>query len=247
VLLIIPVVLGRAAVSGVRRLVAGAERTAARAAARRAIASELSRVGVRVHVRLDTSDFQRKLHAHLDRDLPRIVAEALNRTAFDAREDLATVAGMSFDFAGPSTERFLANKSAFVFTAAKPNNLEVEIRPRPRSDEILAPHALGETLTPESPRRFVIAGQIATPINAQVTARGRVRRSRTKGGTFLSRRGRAVLERYGRGAREVRVRFALTPTVPLRRRFDFYGTVKQTAERVFHEKARRAFEKLRSR
>jgi hypothetical protein len=191
-----------------------------------------------ITLRLDDREVRRNLRKLTEKELPKALAKALNRTAFEVLDAEKKEVKSIFDFAGPSTERFLSGKGSFRFDKATPSKLDVAISPRKKTGEILEPHQRGAVLTPKSPRRFVIEGKLATPIEAKRTARGRVRKSRAK--RFVA--GRAVLERV-RG--RVRVAFALSATKKLRQRFDFYRTVQRTAEREFPRKVRSEVEKIR--
>ncbi len=186
------------------------------------------------------------------------MATALNKTAFEILDAEKAHAKHVFTFAGPQTEQFIAGRGSFVFEGATPEKLEVAIQPRAKTGgEILAEHAAGATVTTAGDERLEFAGQLVIPSQREGrirTARGRVpkallpaellkargKRGRTRG----YRAGRFIFERV-KGQREGKLRHVLAPSVKLEPRFDFYRIARETAQRVFPQKARDAFAKIR--
>lgn len=200
-----------------------------------------------IRLSIDDRDLRRSFRRLADREMPRVAAAALNKTAFDVLDAEKAHAKSVFEFAGSATERFLSGAGSFGFEKATPSKLVVSIGPAKKAEQILAPHQAGSTLTPASPKRLVIEGQLATPVTeggriapagARVTARGRVRKGR-RGKRFIV--GRAVLERTRAG---VKLIFALSPRFQLKPRFEFYRVAEQTARLVFSDKLRREIARL---
>lgn len=196
-----------------------------------------------ISLRLDDRELRRNIRRLSDTEARRVMADALNKTSFEVLDAEKAEVRRVFEFAGASTERFLSGRGSFRFDGARPERLESHIMPAPKTEEILAPHQAGATLRPGK-GQLSVAGKLAIPV-VKRGARGRVSK-RYEPQTVLRGRGfvagRALLLRQRRG---VRVLFALAPSVKLEQRFDFYRVARETAVRVFPEKARRAWEKLR--
>jgi len=216
---------------------------------------------------LDSKVFRQNLKRLNDVEVGRAMASALNKTAFEVLDAEKAEASRVFRFAGASTERFLSGRGSFGFKGAKPDHLVVEISPKPKTEQILAPHQSGATLTGATKHHLTAHREFATPVRAdrggaaKVGARGRVPK-RLLPGTLLSeggrgfRAGKAILVRKGgspraKGAKKigrrgkVEVVFALSKTVKLDPVFEFYNVARRTAEREWPTKAKRAFEKIR--
>lgn len=197
-----------------------------------------------ISLRLDDREVRRNLRKLSRSEMPRAMADALNKTSFEILD--AEKAHAARVFEGPQTERFLAGRGSFRFNKASAGKLQTEIFPTPGPDgrrlRILEQQREGGIFTPGDEGRFVIEKRIAVPVEAKRTRRGRVRKRSKR--SFVA--GSAVLERVGRGRRSrVRVLFALTPQIRIRPRFEFMRTARDTAQRVFVSKVRRSVEKIR--
>ncbi len=199
-----------------------------------------------VSIKLNTAAFAQQIKRFGDVDVKRVLAKGLNRTVFEMRDAETAHVGKVFEFAGPSTRSFLTKSSgsgqAFRFSLAKPDRLEASLQPAPGTARLLEPHAFGDTIRGGDEKRLTIEGQIATPVAAKRSARGRV--GKRRGRAFVA--GRAVLQRVGKGARStVKVLFALVPQAKLAPRFDFERVARDTAQRVLAQKVREEFAKIR--
>ncbi len=203
-------------------------------------------IGARV--RVDDREVRASLKA-LRVEGPKAVADALNRTGFEVLDAEEREVRGAFDFAGPSTERFLSR--GFAFDKATPGRLAVTVYGRRGARNILEHQALGAFLGIGEPDVGPgLEGQVAVPLDTvKRTSRGKVRATQLParvvgpgGRGFVSRSGRAVLQRVRGGG--VRVLYALVSRVRIPKRFDFFGTVAQTARREFPKKADRVLEKI---
>lgn len=197
----------------------------------------------------DDREVQRALKDLRRTGIPKVSAGALNRTAFEILEAEREHVGRIFDFAGPSTRQFLADRG-FRFKKATPSRQRVEIFPREKTGELLADHFSGAIFSASEGKHLAFGGKLAVPIGVKRGKRGRIpKRQRpsevVKPGRkgFVSRSGRAILER--RGKRQIRVLFALTKSARVRPTFKFFEVAFKTARKVFPSKVAREFEKLR--
>lgn len=211
-----------------------------------------------VSIRFDTRAFERDIRRLADVDVKRVMAKALNRTAFEMREAEATEARTSFQFAGSQTREFIASPKTFVFDGATPEKLEVRLYPRPAVAQILAQQALGEQIVPgKGDTGPVFEGEFAIPYQREKrlrTGRGRLPKGMTpqallakrgkRGRSRGYRAGKYIFERV-KGEAKSKLRFVLVTSADLKPLFDFYGVARRTAERVFAVKAREEFDKLR--
>lgn len=186
----------------------------------------------------------------LERAGPGVMADALNRTAFEILDDEERAIRASFKFASGTTARFMAR--GFAFQKATATRQVVRIAAKPKANELLVDHVKGSTIR-AGRERLSFGGKLAVPVPANVkrSARGRVpgrlRPSTVTapgGKGFVSPRGDVVLQRTGpRKARRVRVLFALIPSAKLEERFDHVEVAERTVRRVFADRARRAIQR----
>lgn len=202
-------------------------------------------------ITLDSDEVRRRLRELTDREIPRFGAEVLNKVAFEVRDELAEEADRAFDFAGPSTQKFISR--GWRFDKATPAKLEATIFPLRTTGEIIEDHVRGDTIRADG-ERLQFGGKLAVPIAAKRGRRGRVPKRLMPGTVtapggkgFVARDGRFILQRYGRGGRSIRVLYALIDSAQLEPRFDFVGSVTRRARAEIGSKARRVFEKIRSR
>ena len=200
----------------------------------------------------DDREVQRALRDLRRTGVPKVSAGALNRTAFEVLEAEREHVGRIFNFAGPSTKKFLADRG-FRFKKATPTRQQVEIFPREKTGKILEDHFSGEVFGAAEGERLSFGDQLAIPVEAKRGVRGKVpKRQRPSevvkpgGRGFVSQSRKAILQRQGRRRRQkVRVLFALTRRAKVSSTFKFFEVAFRKAREVFPAKVRREFEKLR--
>lgn len=186
----------------------------------------------------------------LERQAPEVMADALNRTAFEILDAEEAAIRGAFSFAGEGTARFLGR--GFFFRKASASRQVVTIRAKPKANALLIDHVRGDRIKADA-ERLSFQGKLAVPIpsNVRRSARGKVPKNLAPqavtapgGRGFVNRAGTAILQRFGaKRARRVRVLYALVSSALLRKRFDHIKTATETVRRVFPSRARRAIEK----
>jgi len=207
---------------------------------------------VDVHVSIASVEIAEGLEL-LRREVPRALKDALVRTAHEVREAEAIEVRGGLEFAGPTTERFLAG--SFRFDQAAGDRPLVQIRTLPGARDILERQTFGETLEPSEegvgPR---YQGAFAVPQRDEVarTPSGRVPVAKLPSRlTERTKRGRSRGYRAGRafflrvpGQKLGRFLYALTSRAVVKPELDFFGVAARTARREFPKKAARVLEKI---
>ena len=209
-------------------------------------------------IRLDTREVADALRRLARDGTPRIIATALQKTAFEIKEAERVAIASPFRFASPNTERFLS--TSVRFTAVKPGDTSTTIYPLPKSSAILIEHNQATTIRADK-RRLDLRSSLAAPVQGQRGPSGKVRaaespgrllerfgerRARTKRQrkpgryVFVSRSGRAVVEAV---SGVLRVLYALTPSARLEQRIDFVAVAEREAKRSLPRKVQEAFDK----
>lgn len=186
----------------------------------------------------------------LERAGPAVMADALNRTAFEILDAEEAAIRGAFKFAGEGTAKFLGR--GFFFRKASAQNQAVTIRAKPKANAILIDHVRGDRIK-ASDERLSFDGRLAVPIRSNVrrNARGRVPKNLSPqavtapgGRGFVNPAGTAIMQRFGPSrSRNVRILYALIDAAQLRKRFDHLKTAADTVRRVFPSRAKRAVEK----
>ncbi len=190
----------------------------------------------------------------LRREEPRIAADTLNRVAFELREAEAKEVERVFEFAGASTQRFLASPRSFVFDKATASNPQVRFMPSRKAGPILADHEGGDTISAsQGAKRLVLGDRLAVPIFAKRGARGKVIKGQSLG-KVLAPGGRGFVrgdkvwqratKRFAKkSGRSLRLLYVLIPRAFLKPRFKFFEVAEKTAARELPRKYERALEK----
>ncbi len=197
---------------------------------------------------LDTADFRRRIRTLTDREVPRVLASAMNKVAFEILDAEKSEVASIFEFAGPGTKKFF--QSSFRFNKARTDKLTAEIFPRDRIAPILEEHQAGDSISGQDSTRLTFRGMLAIPVGAKRGLRGRVpKRLRPSvvtapgGKGFVQ--GRVIRQRKGKKRTPTRILFALVPKARLDARFNFYRVARDTALREFPKKFKRVLEKIR--
>ncbi len=201
---------------------------------------------------LDTRSLEKTLRELDKRDLPRVLAGALNKTAFEMRDAEAAHVRRVFRFSGPSTRAFLADRG-FAFRGASPRRLEVRLFPRKKTGEILEDHQRGSTISALDGDHLAFGSKLAIPISVKRGKRGRVPKRlhpaevvKPGGRGFVNRRGTVILQRVGRTS-SISVLYALVDRARLQPRLEFFKVAFRTARRELPKKVTREIQKLRAR
>lgn len=199
-----------------------------------------------VDVVVDSEPVLRALRDLATIHAPRAVAEALNKTAFDVIDAEKAHVLDIFQFAGPSTSRFIGG--SFRFNRATQSKHSVEIFPLRASEEILRDHTRGERYTADDVSKLEQDRELAIPVAVRRTRSGRVGKKLTPqaitgvGGRGFVSKG-AILQRVGKQRYPLRVAYVLSRAARNKPVFRFYEVARTTVAKVFAEKARRAIEK----
>lgn len=199
---------------------------------------------------VDDRQVQRNLK-RVANDSPRVMAEALNKTAFEILEAEKTHVGSIFNFEGrEGTRRFLSGPGSFFFRKATAARMAVTIMPKRKTGEILSEHIDRDPLNPQQHLRF--DGMLAIPIQVRRGKRGKVGKRRTPaaivgpGGRGFRNRN-VILERTSKRSRKLRIAYALVSRATNPPVFKFFDTAVRTARSVFAAKLERAMQKSLSR
>ena len=131
---------------------------------------------MQIQVRIDDREIQRSLQ-RIGPAMGGVLAQSLNRTAFELLDAERAGVEQSFEFAGASTRAFMAGRGSFRFDAARPTKLEVRLYPREKTESLLIEHVAGATIGPDK-RRLLVGERFAIPVEVRRGARGKVPASR---------------------------------------------------------------------
>jgi len=197
---------------------------------------------------------------------PRVGRDVLNATAFSIRKrELPQEVQRSFDFAGPSTKRFVGGPGAWLVRQATTGRLRATIFTSPKSRTILEEHALGKrAIARRDPNRLTVKTPLgkryAVPVDVSRYGgggkgirrgkRGKIRASQLPGAilksktrfAFINRNATAILRRQGK--RHLRVVYALTPAFTLGRRINFGRAIRVGAKRHLPRHAKNKLERV---
>lgn len=182
-------------------------------------------------VKKSIKQLSRRLRDLARTQIPFALSKMLNDTAFDVRHD--TVNRVYPNAFQVRNRRFAG--SAFRVKRATKRMLEAHVFDRFNKDW-LARQVTGGTKTAR-------ARYLTVPVAASRSARG-TRDPRTYSKSFIgkTRDGRkAIFQRFGRGGKNVRMLFALKPSVTINREFRFVEEGRKTAARTYGDNWDKAF------
>ena len=201
---------------------------------------------------LDTAQFRKRIRTLTDKEVPRVLSQALNKVAFEIRDAERDESGDTFDFSGPGTRKFFSGKGAFRIHFSKPDTISASIFPAPKIKPILEQHHEGKRIRPGGKvERLAVDGRLAVPIGVNRGRRGRVRKNFAPNAILKEKRGfirgNVLYTRSGkkRGERRIHAAYALLDSAQLDRVFDFYRVARDTARREFPRKFRHVLDKIR--
>lgn len=217
-----------------------------------------------VSITLDTRDFDRAIARLTDGELGRWGARTINRVSFDVLDAERSHIRSVFDFAGGTTERFLAGRGSIVFDGASPGKLESRIYPapsgrrgktqKPKREQTLLDHQRGARIVAGEGSRLAVLGRLAVPSGKRLrTTRGRIPK-RSLPSSMLSDGGRGYIaqERYIFERSTVQgqpsdLRYVLLPSAELKPVLDYFGVARGVVAKQFTFKAREEFLRMRLR
>lgn len=195
-------------------------------------------------------ELQRQL-AMLSKEAERTIVSGLRELSFHVKESVERETATKLNYVSANTRRFIAD--FYIRYSTKSGVFKCEIGPRPRSAELIARHSANTTMRARDKNALTHDGKIAVPITVKKGKSGKVpkrqtpaelllRRAKGRSRGFVTKSGKAIIQRDSGGGTSVA--FGLVDSAKVPDRLDLDVVAREQwhahAETAFRNAMKRA-------